>query len=77
MPLHDAVGINCRNGATTENQGSVSSILAKGCVLMFVHVCYLTRHEHPSLVEEKVMVYYYYSKQSNYIITILLTRTIL
>ena len=22
MPLHDAVGINCKRGATTENQGS-------------------------------------------------------
>ena len=22
MPLHDAVGINCKNGAITENQGS-------------------------------------------------------
>ena len=22
MPLHDAAGINCRNGATTENQGA-------------------------------------------------------
>ena len=22
MPLHDAVGINCKNGPTTENQGS-------------------------------------------------------
>ena len=22
MPLHDAVGINCKNGATAENQGS-------------------------------------------------------
>ena len=22
MLLHDAVGINCKNGATTENQGS-------------------------------------------------------
>ena len=22
MPLHDAVGINCKNGATTENRGS-------------------------------------------------------
>ena len=21
MPLHDAVGINCKKGATTENQG--------------------------------------------------------
>ena len=22
MPLHDAVGINCKKGATTENQGT-------------------------------------------------------
>ena len=22
MPLHDAVGINCKKGATTENQGA-------------------------------------------------------
>ena len=22
MPLHDAVGINCKKGATSENQGS-------------------------------------------------------
>ena len=22
MPLHDAVGINCKQGATTENKGS-------------------------------------------------------
>ena len=22
MPLHDVVGINCKNGAITENQGS-------------------------------------------------------
>ena len=22
MPLHDAVGINCKKGASTENQGS-------------------------------------------------------
>ena len=22
MPLHDAVGISCKNGETTENQGS-------------------------------------------------------
>ena len=22
VPLHDAVGINCKNGATTENQGA-------------------------------------------------------
>ena len=22
MPLHDAIGINCKNGATTENKGA-------------------------------------------------------
>ena len=26
MPLHDAVGINCKKGATTENQGDVRNI---------------------------------------------------
>ena len=30
IPLHDAVGINCKKGATTENQGQMSSIWAKG-----------------------------------------------
>ena len=29
MPLHDAVGINYKKGATAENQGEVSSIWAK------------------------------------------------
>ena len=32
MPLHDAVGVNCKKGATTENQGQVSSLWAKGCI---------------------------------------------
>ena len=40
MPLHDAVGINCKKGATTENQDAdaKSSIWAKGCMLMIVCV---------------------------------------
>ena len=43
MPLHDAVGINCKKGATTENQGSgVKYMGHKGCVLMTVYVFYLT-----------------------------------
>ena len=34
MPLHDVVGINCKKGATTENQGSaVKYIWAKGLYL--------------------------------------------
>ena len=32
MPLHDAIWINCKQGATTENQGS-------GGILMAVCVC--------------------------------------
>ena len=33
MPLHDAVGINCKKGATTEDQGSgVKYILMTVCV---------------------------------------------
>ena len=32
MSFHDALGINCKKGATTENQSQVSSIRAKGCM---------------------------------------------
>ena len=42
MPLHDAVGINYKNGATTENQDSAVKYMAKGCILMTVCVFYLT-----------------------------------
>ena len=38
MPLHDAVGINCKNCATTEDHVQMSSIWAKGCMLMIVCV---------------------------------------
>ena len=36
MPLHDAVGINCKKRATTENQGSGVIIWVKGYILMTV-----------------------------------------
>ena len=39
MPLHDAVGINCKKGATT---AQLSSVWAKGCIFMTVCVFYLT-----------------------------------
>ena len=44
MPLHDAVGINCKKVATTENQGSgvkymgPSPAAAKGFMLMVLGV---------------------------------------
>ena len=34
MPLHDAVGINCNKGATTENQGSGVKYMGKGVYLV-------------------------------------------
>ena len=33
IPLHDAVGINCKKGATTENQGSGVKYMGKGVYL--------------------------------------------
>ena len=37
MPLHDAVGINCKKGATAENQGAdVKYIWANWCLLVIV-----------------------------------------
>ena len=38
MPLHDAVGINRKKGATTENLGAMPSIWAKGSMVMIVCV---------------------------------------
>ena len=32
MQFHDAVGINCEKGATTERKAQVSRIWAKGCM---------------------------------------------
>ena len=33
MPLHDAVGINCEKGATTENQDSAVKYMGEGVYL--------------------------------------------
>ena len=42
MPLHDAVGINCKKTQLLKIKAEVLSIRAKGCVLMTVCVFYLT-----------------------------------
>ena len=34
MPLHVVVGINCKKGVTTEVKDQLSSVCAKGCILM-------------------------------------------
>ena len=33
IPLHDAVGINCKKGATTENQDSAVKYMGQGVYL--------------------------------------------
>ena len=38
MPLHDAVGINCEKGGTTENQGSCVKYIGK-VVYLYDCVC--------------------------------------
>ena len=52
MPLHDAAGINCKREQLLKIKAQLSSIWAKGCILMTVCVCvfYLTWHDYPSLV---------------------------
>ena len=41
MPLHDAVGINCKKGATNENQGLAVKYMGKG-VCLYDCVCVLS-----------------------------------
>ena len=38
IPLHDAVGINCKRAQLLKIKAQVSSIWAKGCILMTVCV---------------------------------------
>ena len=38
MPLHDAVGVNCKKGATAENQGSAVKYMAYHGILLFIMV---------------------------------------
>ena len=64
MPLHDAIEINCKKGQLMKIKAQMSSILAKGCMLMIV--CYLTWHDYPSLVEGEnhdilLLLLFYYS----------------
>ena len=42
MPLHDAVGMNCKRVQLLKIKAQVSSIWAKGCILKTVCVFYLT-----------------------------------
>ena len=42
MPLHDAVRVNCKKGATTENQGSGVKYVGKRCILMSASVFFLS-----------------------------------
>ena len=59
MPLHDTVGINCKKGATNENQGAGVNQY-KGCgVYVYDRVCVIwLEMTTPRWWREKVMVYY-------------------
>ena len=39
MPLHDAVGINCRNGTTADNQGAGVNYIGYGVYVGSLFVC--------------------------------------
>ena len=74
MPLHDAVGINCKKGAATEHQGADMKYLDKGvyvddnvCVIWldmtmekWTKIIVIIDMTNPPWWMEKVMVYYYY-----------------
>ena len=53
MPLHDAAGINCKKGATTENQGADIKYMGYGVYVDdCVCVCVLSDlNDYPYLVE--------------------------
>ena len=58
IPLHGLVGINCKKGATTENQGAGFKYIGSG---VYVNDCVCgIRHDMttPPWWREKVMVYY-------------------
>ena len=39
MPLHDAVGINCKKAQLLKIKAQMSSIWAKGCITVYVDDC--------------------------------------
>ena len=55
---YDAVGMNCKKSGTTEIKAQMSSIRAKGCMLMIVCVISFDMNT-PPWWREKVMAYYY------------------
>ena len=59
MSLHDAVGINVKRAQLLKVKAAVSSLWAKGCMLMIVCVICLDMTT-PPWWREKVMVCYYY-----------------
>ena len=83
MPLHDAVGINCKKGATTENQGSVVNIYGLRGVSWWLCVCYQTWHDNPSLVEGEshgillLLFYLFHHFTSHHFITHIISKTII
>ena len=60
MPLHDAVGVNYKNGTTTENQGEGVKCILQGVYVGWLCVCVIWLDmTTPLWWREKVIVYYY------------------
>ena len=51
MPLHDAIGINRKKGATTETRSRCQVYELRSEYMLMIVCCYLTWHDYPSLVE--------------------------
>ena len=61
MQLHDAVGINCKNGATAENQGLCLKYMGYVVSVGLFCRCDLTCNDYPTLVEGEshgILLYY-------------------
>ena len=50
MALHVAVGVNCENGTTTENQGAGVKYMVQGVYVGWLCVCSLTWHDYRPLL---------------------------
>ena len=59
MPLHDVVGVNCKQCTTTENHGACVKYIGCGVYAGWLCVCVLSDLT-PPWWREKVVLYYYY-----------------
>ena len=61
MLFHDAVGINCKKGATTENLGAGVKYMGVGVCWLLASVIALNMTTHPRWRENLVVYFYYFT----------------